>query len=89
MLDDVIGGLHRYIKCKFEVDEEDPDFTDDVHLFEYGYVDSFGAVDVLSFIHDQFSVEITDEDLVIHPLNTIREIATLVHQRLEEKRCRD
>jgi len=32
-------------------------------------------------VQDRFGVKISDADLTIHPLNTVREIATLVHGR--------
>ena len=76
---DILGALIAFIRERFEVPDDDPDFTEDVHLFDYGYVDSFGAVQIIKFIETTYGVEITDQDLVIHPLNTSREIATLVH----------
>ena len=79
---DVMDDLRTFIREKFEIDDNDPEFSDDVHLFDYGYVDSFGAVTIITFIHDRFNVEITDEDLIIHPLNTVREISALVHRRM-------
>lgn len=82
-LSDVTDALRTFIKKTFKVDDSDSEFTDDVHLFDYGYVDSFGAVNIIVFVRERFGVTISDKDLVIHPLNTVREIATLVHQRME------
>lgn len=81
-IDTIMEELRNFIRAEFKVAESDAEFNDDVHLFDYGYVDSFGAVALISFIRKRFGVEITDRDLVIHPLNTIREIATLVGERL-------
>ena len=53
----------------------------DVHLFDYGYIDSFGAVELTSFVENKFSIKISNSDLVIHPLNTINEIAEFVFKR--------
>jgi len=84
-LDEVMGAIRDFIRAQFKVSATDKDFSDDVHLFDYGYVDSFGAVSVITFVKDRFGVTISDQDLVVHPLNTVREIATLVHQRLGAK----
>jgi len=81
--EDIMGELRAFLRKEFKIAETDGDFTDDVHLFDYGYVDSFGAVAMIAFIEGRYGVKITDQDLVVHPLNTIREISTLVHQRLE------
>ena len=79
----VKDDLRAFVKTRFEIADTDADFDDEVHLFDYGYVDSFGAVEILTHIDEKFNVKISDEDLIIHPLNTIDEIATLVHSRLE------
>jgi D-alanine--poly(phosphoribitol) ligase subunit 2 len=81
-LSEVMSKLHSFVRTKFKVGADDADFNDDVHLFDYGYVDSFGAVEIITFVKSEFGVTISDKDLVIHPLNTIREISTLVHGRM-------
>jgi acyl carrier protein len=84
-LEEVMRRLADFVRAEFRVAANDADFSDDVHLFDYGYVDSFGAVALIAFIAKEFGVQITDRDLVVHPLNTIREIGTLVHSRLPAK----
>jgi methoxymalonate biosynthesis acyl carrier protein len=80
---EVMSELRVFIRQEFKVKESDADFNDDVHLFDYGYVDSFGAVSILTFIESRFGVRVSDTDLTVHPLNTVREIATLVQGRLK------
>jgi len=82
--DEILGRLEAFVRAKFEVEDDDPDFDENVHLFDYGYVDSFGAVAVTTFVKEQFGVEIRDQDLVVHSLNTLREITTFVANRRKE-----
>ena len=77
----ITAALRDYIRERFKIPETDPDFSDDVHLFDYGYVDSFGAVDLNAFIEKHLAVKINQSDLVAYPLNTISEISTFVLQR--------
>jgi D-alanine--poly(phosphoribitol) ligase subunit 2 len=77
----VAAELRSFIKEHFKVPDSDADFTDDVHLFDYGYIDSFGAVELNSFLEKAFSVKVTESDLIAHPLNTIQEISTFIVQR--------
>ncbi len=84
-LSEVMDELRAFLKKTFKVSDSDAEFTDDVHLFDYGYVDSFGAVSIITFAKERFGVTISDKDLVVHSLNTIREISTLIHQRLGGK----
>jgi D-alanine--poly(phosphoribitol) ligase subunit 2 len=78
---EIMPDLRSYIREHFKVTETDADFTDDVHLFDYGYVDSFGAVDLTTFVEERFSIQISEADMVVYPLNTIREIAIFISRR--------
>ena len=80
--DSIVRELRSFIRERFEVPDNDPDFNDDVNLFDYGYVDSFGAVELTTFVKEQYSVEIAGSDLVAFPLNTVREIAAFAVKRL-------
>jgi len=77
--------LRGFIRGQFGVPESDPDFNDDVDLFNYGYVDSFGAVELTSFIENRFSLKFTNADWADHPLNTIEQLSAFVAQRQKEK----
>jgi len=77
----VATDLRVFVRDRFKVPDDDPDFNDDVHLFDYGYIDSFGAVELTAFVEKAFGAKITERDLVAFPLNTIREIATFVSRR--------
>ena len=80
-VDQAKAELRTYITDHFRVAQNDPEFNDDVHLFDYGYVDSFGAVDLISFVESKFSIKIRMADLAAHPLNTISQIAGFALQR--------
>ena len=77
----IVDQLRSFIQERFEVPETDPDFSNDVHLFDYGYVDSFGAVELNNFVQETFAIKVTTSDLIAFPLNTIHEIATFIARR--------
>jgi acyl carrier protein len=79
--DQVAADLRAFIKAHFKVPDSDPDFNDEVHLFDYGYIDSFGAVELTSFLEQAFSVKVTESDLITFPLNSICELSTFVVKR--------
>jgi D-alanine--poly(phosphoribitol) ligase subunit 2 len=80
-LNEVLQRLDRFIRDHFNIPESDPDFDYDVHLFDYGYIDSFGAVELTNFVEEAFLIKINESDLIAYPLNTIREISTFVLSR--------
>ena len=86
-MEEIKEKLRAFIQEKFEIDD-DPDFTDDVHLFNEGFVDSFGAVEIIHFIEQTYNIEITQKDITLYPMNTIEEIAEdIVENDLEFEFC--
>lgn len=81
-----LDELRTFIRRHFGIPENDEDFNDDVHLFDYGYIDSFGAVELISFLKERYAVEVTDSDLIAFPLNTVRQIADFTVKRLSSGR---
>lgn len=79
--DEITSELRSFIRKRFGVPESDPDFNDDVDLFNYGYIDSFGAVELTTFIENQFSIRLSESDWVALPLSTIKEISSFVLAR--------
>jgi len=77
----IAAEIRQFVRKQFNVPETDADFNDDVHLFDYGYVDSFGAVTLTTFVEEKFGIKVSQTDMIAHPLNTIREIATFASQR--------
>jgi len=79
--EEIARTLRKYIVQHYAIPADDADFTDDVHLFDYGYVDSFCAVDLVSYVQKTFGITISQGDLTAYPMNTINEIATFASLR--------
>jgi D-alanine--poly(phosphoribitol) ligase subunit 2 len=79
--DAIAAEIRQFVRKQFNVPDTDADFNDDVHLFDYGYVDSFGAVTLTTFVEEKFGIKVSQTDMIAHPLNTIREIATFTQKR--------
>ncbi|MDD6763054.1 MAG: acyl carrier protein [Clostridiales bacterium] len=73
--------ISEFIKNQFEIGD-DPDFDNDVHLFNEGFVDSFGAVEIIHFIEQEFNIKITQKDITLFPMNTVNEIAAVVDSKI-------
>ena len=77
----VIETISEFIREKFDI-YDDPDFTNDVHLFNEGFVDSFGAVEIIQFVEETYDIEITQKDITLYPMNTVEEIAEVVESKI-------
>lgn len=76
--------LYDYIRDTFEIGD-DPEYTTTVHLFDYGFVDSLGATEIVAFVEEHFGIEITQKDITLYPMNTVAEIAEVVDRKLAAK----
>lgn len=73
--------LNEFIREKFEIGD-DPYFTNDVHMFNEGFVDSFGAVEIIHFVEETYGIQITQRDITLFPMNTVNEIAKVVKKKI-------
>lgn len=77
----VLSEIDAFLRSKCEIADDDPDFGSDVHLFDYGYLDSFGAQELIEHIESTYKITIGNDDLVKYPLNTLNEISSFVVDR--------
>ncbi len=66
-IDKVTFELRAFVREQFGIPENDSDFNDEVNLFNYGYIDSFGAVELTGFIERQFAIRLTESDWASFP----------------------
>lgn len=78
--------LDGFIRSKFSVAADDPNFGDDVHLFDHGYLDSFSAQELIEHIESTYGIEVKNDDLIKYPLNTLNEISGFVVDRRDGRR---
>ena len=76
----IANRLEDYIRKLSIIPNDDTEFTHDVNLFEYGYVDSVGATEVLDFIHKEYGVSIPDELLFTERATTISGMASIIER---------
>lgn len=77
----VVETISNFVREKFDIGD-DPDFTNDVHLFNEGFVDSFGAVEIIHFAEETYGIEITQRDITLFPMNTVEEIAAVIESKI-------
>ena len=76
--DGIAGHLEAFIRAQFAIAPSDMRFNRSVLLFEHGYVDSVGAVELLAFVQDKFGVVVPDEELLSDEFSTIDGIAAVI-----------
>jgi acyl carrier protein len=74
--------IEGFIRTQFSISPTDPRFDRGVDLFEAGYVDSMGIVELLEFLSQEFDVRIPDEDLLSEDFSSIMGIARIMSRNL-------
>jgi len=54
----------------------------DQSLVQLGYIDSFGVIDIVTFLEGTYSIEILDEEITIEKFGSINKMVELVLQKL-------
>lgn len=80
-MEEIKRTLSDFIREHFEIGD-DPDFTNDVHMFNEGFVDSFGAVEIIHFVEKTYGIQITQRDITLYPMNTVNEIAAVIVKKI-------
>jgi acyl carrier protein len=76
----VVQIVEQFIRTRFRVRPDDARFTPEVNLWEEGYLDSTGAVEMITFIEQTFSVQLPEEVLFDPGFTHISGISRLVAQ---------
>ena len=80
-LEQIKENLYNYIMEKYEL-EGDPDYTTDVNLFDYGFLDSMGATEVIMWLEETYQIEITQKDILLYPMDSVDAIAEVVYGKV-------
>ena len=74
-------ALAQFIEDKFLVSFSDGTLSYDSDLFENGVIDSFGVIEIVTFIQEQFGIELEPDDLMSELLASVTGLAELVQQK--------
>jgi acyl carrier protein len=75
---EVAERVEQYVRAQFRVSPGDTRFSRSQPLFDMGYVDSVGVVELLAFIAKEFQVHLPDEIIMTDEFATIDGMAAIV-----------
>lgn len=81
----VKNKIRQYIIDTAQIQSDDKDFSDEINLYKYGYLDSIDSMSVIYFLESEFDVKITKEDILLNNLETISNIAKMVTDKIENR----
>ena len=86
MSEPILTTLRRYVETTFLVVLDGGALSTNTNLFETGVIDSYGVVEMVSFIEAEFTVKLSDEELLSPELSSVDGMATLVARKVAEAR---
>ena len=82
MIEKIKNEIRNYIIEKIEIEPDDSDFSDDINLYKYGYLDSVDSMSLVYFMEEKFNIKITKEDILLNDMQSINEMAKMVQKKL-------
>jgi len=73
--------IRKFIEANLVVFEDEAEFTDSDNIFEMGFVNSLFAMKLVSFIEQEFGIEVDNEDLEISNFNSVDRIVGYIENK--------
>jgi acyl carrier protein len=83
MQDEVASQVENFIRSRFRVRPDDGYFTPEVNLWEEGYIDSTGAVELIAFLEQSYQIHLSEEVLFDPDFTNVRGISRLVDRAVQ------
>ena len=74
--------IKGYILEEFLPGENPAELTDSTPLITGGILDSLATIKLVAFLEERFQIEIQAHETMVDYLNTVSDIAKLVHSKL-------
>src|SRR5687767_7712241 len=81
---EIANVIERFIRQEFRIIEDGTSLRE-AHLFESGYVDSAGVVELIAYVESVFNISLDDDHVFSDEFTTINGIAGIV--MAVERRC--
>ena len=79
----VASKIEDFIRDRFVVEANDEFFNHEINLFEEGYVDSAGVIEVIAFLEETFALTLPEDVLFDTSFSSIDGMAVRVAGLLE------
>jgi acyl carrier protein len=76
--ENIATSLEQFIRARFAVRNDDKVFSRTTHLFEDGYVDSTGLVELVAYIESEFEIGVPEDAFFDASFTSIDGIAAAV-----------
>jgi len=80
-MDEIREQLRAYIVDNFLFGDDDG-FDDSVSFLDTGIIDSTGILELITFLEEQFSIKVNDDELIPENLDSISKLIVFIEKKL-------
>ncbi len=73
--------VRKFIEANLVVFEDEAEFSDSDNIFEMGFVNSLFAMKLVSYIEQEFGIEVDNEDLEISNFSSVDRIVGYIEKK--------
>ncbi len=84
-VDELAASVEAFLRARSRVSADDDHFSRQINLWEDGYVDSIGVVELIGYIETTFGVVLPDEALFDPDFTSVDGIAKIVSALLTRR----
>jgi acyl carrier protein len=77
-IEEIEKTVEAFIRDRFNVQQDDSLFSRDINMWENGYVDSVGVVELVAFLETAFNVKFSEEAFFDPDFTSIQGIGRMV-----------
>jgi acyl carrier protein len=75
-----LSSIKNFIRTELIYDDE-KDFDENTNLIERGIIDSMSLVRLISFLEENYEIQVQDEDIVPENFSSLNKISTFISER--------
>jgi acyl carrier protein len=79
--DVVAAKIRDYLSQNFLFSDDGFNYGDDESFLELGVIDSFGFVELLAFVHEEFGISVADEELVPDNFDSVNKLTSFIGRK--------
>jgi acyl carrier protein len=83
-MNSIQSEIRNFVADNFLFGEDPESLQNDDSFLETGIIDSTGVLELVSFIEDQYHVEVDDDELVPENLDSINRLIDFIDSKLKE-----
>ncbi len=80
-VDAVTRGIMGFLRREFLIEFNGTTVGPQTDLFTHGYIDSFGFVELVTFLEETFDIKFETEELLSVPLTSVEAMAATVRRK--------